>query len=239
MCDGFSPLTKQDMVFVVRKELEMLQDKDYQAFHSKLLPGTANILGVRIPKLRKLAKDIIKDDWRSYLAAAPDTYYEETMLCGFIIGYAAMDFEERMAYIRDFLPHINNWAVCDCFCATLKFTKKYPKEVWDFIQGCFKSEEPYILRFACVMALDYYTMPEYADAVFQAMDAIKNPDYYVQMSIAWAVSIYYIKLPKQTEKYLKHNQLSDFTHNKAIQKICESYRVDKETKIYLKSLKRL
>ena len=88
------------------------------------------------------------------------------------------------------------------------------------------------------MSLDYYTLPEYAPAVFGFFDAMKNPDYYVQMAVAWAISVFYVHLPEMTESYIRENQLDDFTHNKAIQKICESYRVDKETKARLRTLKR-
>ena len=108
----------------IREELEKKADEEYREFHSKLLPGTENILGVRIPELRKIAKRMVKDDWRFYLNEAPDKYYEEDMLRGFIIGYADMIFEERMRVIADFIPSIQNWAVCDSFCSTLKFTKK-------------------------------------------------------------------------------------------------------------------
>lgn len=222
----------------IRKELEMKADEGYREFHSKLLPGTENILGVRIPALRKIAKRMVKDDWRFYLNEAPHKYYEEDMLRGFIIGYADMTLEERMHVIADFIPSIHNWAVCDSFCSTLKFTKKYRARMWNFIKPYFQSESVYEIRFAAVMALDYYRLPEYAQEVFVFFDHVKSKDYYVQMAIAWAVSVYYIYLPEITEDYICHNALDDFTHNKAIQKICESYRVDKETKARLRTLKR-
>ena len=110
--------------------------------------------------------------------------------------------------------------------------------MWNFIKPYFQSESTYEIRFAAVMALDYYRLPEYAQEVFVFFDHVKNKDYYVQMAIAWAVSVYYIYLPEIAEDYIRHNALDDFTHNKAIQKICESYRVDKETKARLRTLKR-
>lgn len=215
-----------------------MADEDYRKFHSKLVPGTENILGVRVPELRKLAKKLVKENWREYLEAAPDMYYEEDMLRGFMIGYGKMDLEERLERIREFLPSIHNWGVCDCFCSTLKFTEKNRETVWEFLQPCFTSNRTYDLRFASVMALDYYTLPEYAPAVFRHFDEMKNTDYYAQMAVAWAISVYYVHLPEMTEAYIRENNLDDFTHNKAIQKICESYRVDKETKARLRSLKR-
>ncbi len=222
----------------VRKALIELADEDYRAFHSKLVPGTDNILGVRVPELRKLARRLVKEEWREYFDAAPEMYYEEDMLRGFMIGYGKMDLEERFEKIRLFLPHIHNWAVCDCFCSSLKFTEKNREAVWAFLQPFFISDKTYELRFASVMALDYYVRPEYAPAVFHYFDGFRNSDYYVQMAVAWAVSVFYVHLPELTEAYIRENQLDDFTHNKAIQKICESYRVDKETKARLRSLKR-
>lgn len=229
---------KHIMVEEVRENLKSMCDVEYRKFHSRLLPGTENIIGVRIPEIRKLAKKIVKEDWRFYLNAAPDTYYEEDMLRGFIIGYAKMDLDERLKWITQFLPSIHNWAVCDCFCATLKFTKTHMNDMWNYIEPLFSSEDAYTIRFASVMALDYFVFSEYASKVFGYFDMIKNKDYYVQMGVAWAISIYYITLPEVTEAYLKQNCLDDFTHNKAIQKICESYRVNQDTKVYLRSLKR-
>lgn len=93
----------------VRKMLIEMADEDYRKFHSKLVPGTENILGVRVPELRKLAKKLVKENWREYFEAAPDMYYEEDMLRGFMIGYGKMDLEERLERIREFLPSIHNW----------------------------------------------------------------------------------------------------------------------------------
>ena len=222
----------------VRKTLLALADEDYRIFHSKLVPGTENILGVRVPELRKLAKKLVKEDWREYFEAAPDMYYEEDMLRGFMVGYGRMDIEERLDKVREFLPSIHNWAVCDCFCSTLKFTEKNREKVWEFLQPYFLSDKTYELRFASVMALDYYVLPEYAPAVFRYFDEMKSGDYYVQMAVAWAVSVYYVHLPEMTEAYMRENLLDDFTYNKSIQKICESYRVDNETIARLRSLKR-
>ena len=225
-------------VEMIRLRLEALKDQKYREFHSSLLPGTDNVLGVRIPELRKLAKEMVKEDWRPYFEEAPNYYYEEDMLRGFLIGYAKMDLNERFERIRQFLPSIHNWAVCDCFCATMKITKRHMREMWEFLQPLFLSDEPYMIRFAVVMALNYYTLPEYAPYIFDYFNKIENRDYYVQMGIAWAVSIFYIKLPEMTEQYLKENKLDDFTHNKAIQKICESYRVDSQVKKKLRELRR-
>ena len=222
----------------VRTLLESLADETYGTFQSRLMPGTDNVLGVRIPELRKLARRMVKGDWKSYFDEAPNKYYEEDMLRGFLIGYADMALDERLEYLKRFLPSIHNWAVCDCVCATLKFTKQHKADVWEYICPLFASKRPYDIRFASVMALDYYAELEYAPKIFEFFDQVKNTDYYVQMGIAWAISVFYVHLPEMTESYLQRDRLDDFTHNKSIQKICESYRVDKETKVKLRKLKR-
>ena len=133
----------------IRKELKALADPKYRKFHSYLLPGTDNILGVRIPQLRTMAKEIIKkDDWRPFVETANTNYYEETMLQGMIIGLAKMNLDEQMNYISLFIPRINNWAVCDIFSSELKTAVRKGKEtVWQFIQPYLKSQKEFeILR---------------------------------------------------------------------------------------------
>ncbi len=216
----------------LRKKLYDLQDKKYQEFHSGLCPNTNGIIGVRIPELRKIAKEISKNNPRDFLETYVDEYYEETMLLGFVIGYSKLSLEETFKYLKDFIPKINNWAVCDCVCSTLKITKKYPEEMFEFLLTYTKSKNEFDLRFAIVMFLDYYIIPEYLPKILKIVDSIKSKDYYVQMAIAWFISIAYIKEKEITLPYIKNNNLDTFTHNKSIQKIRESYRVsnlEKET----------
>ena len=141
----------------IRKELKALADPKYRKFHSYLLPGTDNILGVRIPQLRTMAKEIIKkDDWRPFVETANTNYYEETMLQGMIIGLAKMELEEQMKYVTMFIPRIDNWAVCDIFCSELKTSVKKGKEnVWQFIQPYLKSSKEFEIRFGIVMLFHY------------------------------------------------------------------------------------
>ena len=133
----------------IRKELQTLADSKYQEFHSSLLPGANNILGVRIPQLRTMAKEIIKkEDWRTFVESTDTIYYEETMLQGMIIGLAKMNLDEQINYISLFIPRINNWAVCDIFSSELKTAVRKGKEtVWQFIQPYLKSQKEFeILR---------------------------------------------------------------------------------------------
>ena len=224
------------MIQDIRKELFNLAEDKYKEFHGGLCPGVNNIIGVRVPVLRSLAKKIIKEDWRKYLKEAEDQYYEEVMLQGMVIGLAKMDIEERLTYLAGFIPKIDNWAVCDVTCAGLKSTAKNLKKVWEFLQKYLNSDKEFEVRFAVVMILDYYIQEEYIYRVFEKLDSIHHEAYYVKMAVAWAVSICYIKYPEKTYSYLESCKLDNFTFNKAIQKIRESYRVPKEDKENLKKM---
>jgi 3-methyladenine DNA glycosylase AlkD len=223
---------------LIRKQLIELADEKYRSFSASLLPNVDNILGVRLPELRKIAKQIVKGDWREYLKTAKVEYFEEIMLQGIVIGCAKTEVYERLSYIEKFIPLINNWSVCDSFCAGLKFTKQNEDIVWLFLQKYLISDVEYEIRFGVVMLLDFYVKQEYLQAAFEKFDNIKHEGYYVKMAVAWAVSIYYIKFPNETMEYLLNNRLDDFTYNKALQKITESLRVDKATKEIIKNMKR-
>ncbi|MCG7337621.1 DNA alkylation repair protein [Sporosarcina sp. ACRSM] len=221
-----------------RQQIFELIDEDYQKFASKLIPTIDNVLGVRLPALRKIAKEIAKSDWRTYLETTESEYFEDVMLQGMVLGYVKADIEEILSYITAFVPKIDNWSVCDSFCIGLKFTKVNQERVWEYLQPYLSSEKEYEIRFGVVMLLNYYIDDAYIDKVLQSLDRIKHEGYYVKMAVAWAISICYVKLPELTMSYLNKNTLDDFTYNKALQKITESYRVDKETKEQIRSMKR-
>lgn len=230
---------------VVRGRLTELIDEKYREFHSGLLPGTDTILGVRLPELRKLAKEIAKEDFEGYLFEVrelkPETSgvsYEECMLEGLVIGYGKMPLEKKLAYLDVFVPKIGNWAVCDCCCSTYKFMEKYPEESWEYIQTYIKSEKEFEIRFALVCMLDYFIKEDYLDRILACCNEIHHEGYYVKMAAAWLLSVCYVKFPERTEQFLQNNELDDFTQNKSIQKIRESYRVAKADKERLNSLKR-
>lgn len=221
-----------------RQQIFELIDEDYQKFASKLIPTIDNVLGVRLPALRKIAKEIAKSDWRTYLETTESEYFEDVMLQGMVLGYVKADIEEILSYITAFVPKIDNWSVCDSFCIGLKFTKVNQERVWEYLQPYLSSKKEYEIRFGVVMLLNYYIDDAYIDKVLQSLDRIKHEGYYVKMAVAWAISICYVKLPELTMSYLNKNTLDDFTYNKALQKITESYRVDMETKEQIRSMKR-
>jgi len=222
----------------IRNQLFEKQDLKYKEFHSSLCPNVDKIIGVRVPELRKMAKQIASQDYNKFLLDADDEYYEELLLQGLVIGYAKISINETFKYLKIFVPKINSWAVCDTTCSNLKITKKYMKEMWEFLEQYINSKKEYEIRFALVMYLNYFLTDEYIDKILQKIDKIVNKEYYVQMAIAWLISFAYIKQKEKTEKYLLKNDLDKFTQNKSIQKICESYRVSNEDKEKLRKLKK-
>ncbi len=222
----------------IKERILNLAEEDYQKFHSKLVPGENKILGVRLPLLRNLAKEIAKGDWRTYLDTSEEEYYEEIMLKGLVIGSAKADLNEILDHVAQFVPKITNWAVCDSFCTGLKIAKKHPPIIWDFIQHYLKSDKEFELRFAVIMMLAYFITDEYIDEVLSRLDQICHEGYYVKMGVAWAISVCFVKYTKETMIYLHNNHLDDFTFNKSLQKIIESNRVDQETKALIRKMKR-
>ena len=216
----------------VRKELLMLADTQYRDFHKKLIPNVpeARILGVRIPQLRKLGKKLDKDDF------AWD-YYEEVMLHGFYIGYKKLDFEARLTLLNEFIPRIDNWAVCDCAIASMKFIEKSRKAFLDYLQTYMRSQKEYELRFAVVVLMDYYLTDEYIDMSLAYLQDLQSDFYYVNMAVAWALSVAFVRYRDRVLPILESRLLSREVQNMTIGKIRDSLRVDKETKQYVKSLR--
>lgn len=226
------------IVTKTQEKLLALAEEDYQQFSAKLSPGIENILGVRLPQLRRLAKEMLQEDWRSYLAAEP-YYFEERMLQGMIIGVAKIPVEERLEWIARFVPRINSWSVCDSFCTGLKFANKHKGQVWAFLQPYLHSQQEYQLRFAVIMLLDYYLdEPTYLEQILEAVDQIDHEGYYVKMAVAWLLATALAKQPQQIWPYLKQQQLDAFTYQKTLQKAIESRRISPEEKEILRQMKR-
>ena len=224
-------------MYEIRKKLFEMQDLKYKEFHSGLCPNVDKIIGVRIPLLRNMAKNVAKENCQNFWKNIQSDYYEELVLQGLVIGYSKLTIEETLIKLKEFVPKINSWAVCDTTCSNLKITKKHMKEMWEFLEQYINSNKEYEIRFALVMYLDYFLTDEYIDKIFENIKKITNKEYYVEMAIAWLISCAYVKQKEKTIKYLKKNNLDKFTQNKAIQKICESYRVTENEKLEIKKYK--
>lgn len=223
----------------IRQQLFELAEPDYQKFSSRLLPGVDNLLGVRIPTLRKLAKSIVKSDWRAYLDKATEDTFEEVMLQGMVIGYANADADERLKYIIEFIPKITNWSVCDSFCSGLKkFHARNPEHLWDFVVPYVTNQREYFVRFGVIMLRCYYLDDTHIDQVLQLLLSVNHDGYYAKMAVAWAFCDCYIKFPKKTLICLQSGQLDTFTYQKALQKLLESHCVDAKTKEKIRQLKK-
>ena len=216
----------------IRKRLEQEAEEKYRVFSSALIPNIDNVLGVRIPKLNKLVKELYKTDWKPFLNQ-PCIYMEETMLQGMLIAKTG-DFE----LVKQFVPKINNWSVCDKFCNSLKCVKDNKQQVWKFIQPYLKSKKEYNNRFALVIMLEYFIERNYLKNIFDILNEFNSEKYYAQMAVAWLVSMCFVEYPTETTEFLKTTKLDDWTYNKSIQKIIESLKVDKPTKQKLKLMKR-
>jgi len=223
----------------LRQWLRNEASEEYKTFSARLIPGCDNMLGVRIPVLRKKAKEIARGDFRSFLSQSEDLYFEETMMAGMIIGYAHISIEERIELFADFIPRIKNWSVNDCVCSGMKIKSGEYKPFWDFLMGYRDSGKEYEIRVVAVMMMNQYLIPEYIDRVLHVLDALRDEAYYASMGIAWALASAYAKFPDKTLALLRgENSFSDQTFNRAIQKMTESNRLGAEDKQMLRDMKR-
>ncbi len=221
----------------VIEQLFELQDLSYKDFHKKLIPNIDedNIIGVRTPVLRKFAKEFAKSELKDeFLNSLPHKYYDENNLHAFVIE-AIKDYDECINKIDEFLPYIDNWATCDLLSP--KIFKKHKKEVYDKIKIWIKSDKTYTVRFAIVTLLANYLDDDFEEEMLTLVTDIKSEEYYINMAIAWYVSVALVKQYDSTIKLIQSKKLDKFTHNKSIQKAIESYRVDDDKKKYLRTLK--
>ena len=222
----------------LRERLKVLQDTDYRAFTLPLIPHIERYIGVRLPILRKLAREVASAEWIAEQEERTDErYMEEVMLWGMAIGGAKSTAEERIRRFERFVPHIDNWSVCDSCAPTLKPSER--PAFWAFIRPMFHHENPWAVRFAVVMALRNFTDGEHLEQLLELYPAIRTDHYYVRMGIAWAVSVAFTRYPDRLKQWLSDDcPLEDWTFNKSLQKICESLRVDRATKNEIRTWKR-
>lgn len=227
-----------ELVNQIRERLFALSEPEFQKFSAALIPGEERMLGVRLPALRVLAKEIARSDgWVDYLAAAPRDYFEEIMLRGMIIGAVQISPEERIRRIQSFIPEIDSWSICDSFCAGLKFSAKNREMVFSFVRPYCGSQKEFEARFGYVMLLDFFLTEEYIDAVLSLVSSFSHPAYYARMAVAWLLATALAKFPSQAMHCLKTAPLDDFTYRKTIQKALESFRVSPALKQELRKLR--
>ncbi len=197
------------------------------------MPGTEDVLGVRIPRLRAIAKDIVKEDWRDFLTY-PSRSFEHTMVRGLVIATAPMDTDERLRLTDAYIPEITNWSLNDTFCNSWKVPKKDSERVFSYCLALVDRHEEFPSRVGAVMLMSHFLDGEHIDTVNEKLVTCPRCGYYLDMGVAWALSFCYIKFPGRTEDVLFDGRLEYDVLNMTVRKICDSYRVEKSEKERLK-----
>ena len=220
----------------IEEKLFKLQDKKYRDMQIKIIPTVEadSIIGVRTPDLRNLAKELIKSDYSAFLNDLPHKYFDENQLHAFIIS-EIKDYDECIKYINSFLPYVDNWATCDQMSP--KIFKKHTDKLLNEIKNWLKSKETYTIRFGIGMLMQYFLDSKFKEEYLEWVSSIKSEEYYVRMMIAWCFATALAKQYESALPYIENKKLDIWSHNKAIQKSIESYRVTDEHKEYLKALK--
>ena len=221
----------------IRVELFKMQDMDYRDFNSKLIPTVdkESMIGIRTPDLRKYAKQLGKSsDVIEFLQTLPHKYFDENQLHAFIIS-EIKDFKNCIDEINRFLPYIDNWATCDQLSP--KVFKKYHNELFEYIKDWLKSDKVYTLRFGIGMLMEHFLDEDFDILYPEIVSKIRSGEYYINMMIAWYFATALAKQYESVIPFIENNSLDIWTHNKAIQKSIESYRITDEQKAYLRGLK--
>lgn len=228
--------TKETYQQYIEYLISIKEDK-YKEFHSKLCFTKYEILGIRLPIIRKIVKQISKTNYEDFLNLTKSTYYEEVMIEGLVISTIKDEllFDK---YFNKYIHKIDNWGICDSFCNSIDIVKQNPNKYFNLCKELSLYKEEFISRVGLITILNYFIKEEYLQDIFNILDNITSDKYYINMAQAWLVCELYIYYPQETEKYLKNNKLNNFTHNKSISKIRESYRISQKTKDYLNTLKR-
>ena len=223
----------------IRDEFLRRADEGYKKFSDTVtVPGDHAVIGIRMPLIKRFAKDICAGDWRTYLDTVGDEYHEDLLLRGLIISYAKTDIDEKFRLIRDFVPEMDNWAVCDSFAMSFRIPKKDTDAYWELAIPYLDTNREFQIRFAIVMMLAHFVDKEHIDRIIGYMDSIKHPGYYVKMAAAWCICECFLKFPDKTMGFLKNNTLDNFTFGKALSKITDSFRVDDGTKGIIRAMRR-
>ena len=217
--------------------LFQLQDKGYRDFQSKLIPTIPleTIIGVRIPAIRKLAKEYGKDpESVEFLKQLPHTYYDENILHALLVA-EIKDYEACVKEVERFLPYVDNWSVCDIFSP--KVFRKNKDKLTDKIREWTASDHPYPCRFGMEMLMTHFLDEDFRVEYLEIPATVHSEEYYVNMMIAWFYATALANQWDATIGYIEDQRLDTWTHNKTIQKARESYRITPEQKEYLKTLK--
>ena len=220
------------------KYLISLQDIKYREFHSSLvLNSKYEMIGIRVPIMRDIAKKIAQGNIEEFLNYANDTYYEEVMIQGLVISHIK-DEKQFYKYFKKYINKIDNWALCDSFCSSIKIVRKYEEKYFEEAIKLALNKEEFISRVGLVMILNHFISKDNLGVILDTLDKIQSDKFYINMAEAWLLCEAYIKFPKEIKEFIKNNKLNKFTQNKAISKIHDSYRVSKEEKELLNNYRK-
>lgn len=222
---------------MIKDRLFELRDEQYAAFQAKLTPGIDpdSMIGVRVPLLRKVAKEIYKSgEYKEFIAQLPHKYYDENILHSIVIS-EIKDIEECISEIERFLPYIDNWAVCDIMAPAV--FKKHKERLMERIRLWYRSDAPYTCRFGLEMLMSHFLDDDFAPEYLKMPVSVQSEEYYVRMMVAWFMATALAKQWDSTITYLENRTMEPWTHNKTIQKAIESLRISKDKKEYLRGLK--
>lgn len=220
----------------IQKELFSLQDKKYQEFQSKLIPNidSKTVIGVRMPVLRKYSKTLKEQEIVAFMECLPHDYYEENNLHMMLIS-SIQDYLTCVQTLNDFLPYVDNWATCDL--PIPKCFNKNKKSLLKEINIWIHSDHTYTIRYGIGLLMRLYLDEDFQEEYVKQVCSIQSEEYYVNMMIAWYLATALAKQWDYAIPYLEKRELNEFVHQKTIQKAIESYRISKEQKEYLKTLK--
>lgn len=209
-----------------------LQDLKYKEFHSGLTTTNLEIIGVRVPILRNIANKILKTDVEKFFSLVSDNYYEEVFIEGIVLASSAEEIVDK--YLVNFIRKVDNWAICDSFCSSLKIVNKKQGKYWIYFTGLIDSTKEFQTRVSLIILMNYYLNDNYIDRVLKIVSNIKSDYYYINMAISWLLSVAIIDYKEKVIELLESKSLSKFIQNKTISKIQDSYRINKETKEFVK-----
>jgi 3-methyladenine DNA glycosylase AlkD len=215
-----------------------LQDLKYKEFHSSLvLNSKYEMIGIRLPIMRSIAKEIAKSSIFDYLELVEEKYYEEVMIEGLVISHIK-DEKDFFKYFKKYINKIDNWALCDSFCNSIKIVEKYEDKYFSYATKLSLDKKEFTSRVGLVMILNHFINSNNLNDIFDTLNNITSDKFYVNMAEAWLICEMYTKYKEETRLFLEKNNLNKFTQNKAISKIHDSYRVSKEEKELLNKLRK-
>ena len=215
------------------KYLKSLEDIKYREFHSKLTDTKYEIIGIRVPIMKKIAKEICKTDIEKFFSVVSNNYYEEIFIEGIVLSSSSEKVLDK--YLVNFIKKIDNWAICDSFCSNLKIISKKMVKYWMYFTGLIDLEKEFQTRVSIVIMMNYYLSDNYIDRVLYIVSNINSDKYYINMAISWLLSAAIIKYENKVLELLETKKLSKFVQNKTISKINDSYRVSEEVKRIVKN----